>query len=991
VAPVFDLAKLSPSDVVVCGSDLRQAAARASTAEEAAVLVARQLRAVFLEPPVEGGESASAGSAGSVPASGVGSAAAAQPGSADSALHPAVPAPPTGLTGVGGADGLPRPVVGGPEGGGSVGPFDALPNSAGVPVAPGPLGGTALGGPPPPVPEPSSWAAPVAPALAEPVFPAVPSVVLPVEARSVAPGAVSLPGVGSVAGAAAHQVALARVYTTLREEAGTRSLVLLGGDGAVPEPTHPGFPARIVLSGPGAPQAVHPALAAVLDRLGVEACGGAGWEAERCAIAHIPDPHAAVHGVRTVVGFGGSLPDGEVFAVLLFCGVHVPVGAGEALRGLVPAARLALMPAPWAPVPSPRGTTGVSGVVAVESGVTGATGVVDGFAAAARLDALEQLLAVAEDTTVEQARTVETYRGRVRTQAEQLRLKQRRLEQETQIVRMLYHVGQQLSRKLDLDELVLAATEAAVSVIAAEHGLLLYRDCGAEEGPDGEDAIRYASASRNEPGDGGGSHPLLPPAGLRLLPSHLLTDVVRLGDVEDFPGVFAGEGHRAPWGSAYGGAVRSYLAVPVVSREGDVLGSFAFSHAKPEIFTERDEQLALGIAAQAAAAIENARLYRNVRDMAVRLQRSLLPPEVPDIDTLEIACRYLPGARGTQVGGDWFDVIPLSAGRVALVIGDVMGRGLGAAAVMGQLRTAVRAYAVMDLPPAQVMRHLNRLVAGMGAEDQITTCVYAVYDPGAGSIRWSNAGHLPPALVSARGGVRLLDDDLGVPLGVAAASEGTAFDDAEVPFAASDRLLLYTDGLVERHDVSLTDRLGDFAAQMGGAARRVDGVQDTCDRLLGGMLTGREHDDVALLLVRAREGRDRVASVELPPTAKAAREGRAFVRSVMARWGVADRAAGAGLWVDAACSVATELVANAAEHARTPMELGLRLRPGCLVVQVADQDGRLPRRLAASVSEERHRGLAIVGALASDWGARPTDSGKVVWAELPEPGVRRAG
>ncbi|MGR7001997.1 GAF domain-containing protein [Yinghuangia aomiensis] len=134
-----------------------------------------------------------------------------------------------------------------------------------------------------------------------------------------------------------------------------------------------------------------------------------------------------------------------------------------------------------------------------------------------------------------------------------------------------------------------------------------------------------------------------------MLPSHLLTDVVRSGDVADFPGVFAGEGHRAPWGSVYGGAVRSYLAVPVVSREGDVLGSFAFSHAKPDIFTERDEQLALGIAAQAAAAIENARLYRNVRDMAVRLQRSLLPPEVPDIDTLEIACRYLPGARGTQV------------------------------------------------------------------------------------------------------------------------------------------------------------------------------------------------------------------------------------------------------------------------------------------------------------------------------------------------------
>lgn len=167
---------------------------------------------------------------------------------------------------------------------------------------------------------------------------------------------------------------------------------------------------------------------------------------------------------------------------------------------------------------------------------------------------------------------------------------------------------------------------------------------------------------------------------------------------------------------------------------------------------------------------------------------------------------------------------------------------------MGQLRTAVRAYAVMDLPPAQVMRHLNRLMAGMGAEDQITTCVYAVYDPWHDSMRWSNAGHLPPALITADGTVRLLDDDLGVPLGV----EGTTFEDADVVFRARDRLLLYTDGLVERHDVSLTDRLQLFTAEVGGAARNPDGVQDTCDRLMGGMLTGREHDDVALLLVRAR-------------------------------------------------------------------------------------------------------------------------------------------
>ncbi|WP_436771268.1 SpoIIE family protein phosphatase [Yinghuangia sp. YIM S09857] len=665
-------------------------------------------------------------------------------------------------------------------------------------------------------------------------------------------------------------------------------------------------------------------------------------DAVRHAIAHIPDQMAALHGTRTVLGYAGTLPDGELFAVLLYSGHHIPAAAAEALRGLTAATRLALLPAPQTPVPTPR----------------------TGQMAAARLDALEQLLAATEDTTVEQARTVETYRGRVRTQAEQLRINQRRLEQEAHIVETLYGVGQQLTRELDLDKLVQTATDAATKVIAAEHGILLYRDCDRD---DGLDDIRHAAAAR-----GDSAHPLLPDPGVRLTPAHLAEDVVRSGDVAEHPGRW----HAAPVAvDPEALPVRSYLGVPVVSREGKGLGAFAFSHSKPDIFTERDEQLALGIASQAAAAIENARLYRSVRDTAVRLQRSLLPPELPDIEALEIACRYLPGARGSQVGGDWFDVIPLSAGRVALVIGDVMGRGLAAAAVMGQLRTAVRAYAVMDLPPAQVMRHLNRLMAGMGAEDQITTCVYAVYDPWHDSVRWSNAGHLPPALIGADGGVRLLDDDLGVPLGV----EGTAFEDADVVFRPCDRLLLYTDGLVERHDVSLTERLQLFTAEVGGAARNPDGVQDTCDRLMGGMLTGREHDDVALLLVRAREGRERAAALELPPTAKAAREARGFVRSVLAQW----RLPGLG---EAACSVVTELVANAVEHARTPMELRLGHRPGRLVVQVADHDGRLPRRLSAAEGDERHRGLMIVAALAADWGVRPTDTGKVVWAELVEPG-----
>ncbi|MCF2532237.1 ATP-binding SpoIIE family protein phosphatase [Yinghuangia soli] len=1009
---MFDLANLTPSDLVVCGSDLRQATASAETASDAAFALARHLRGTFADPGTGTAQVSLVrvyATARTVGGSGVPGRvlellsgdgdfipAPGHPGHMElltlsgegagspAPLHPALeavlrdlgviespaPGPPgSGDEEGGGQDDGPGPRPGphadphagqepelpvplpdsAPASGESAGgsrsgapaavapsaPF-AVAEATGATGATGLAGLTGIGGT---AAETAGTDAPTGTVPAPPVPPASPSPASPPGAA----GAGSSFGAGGVPGAVPGAVPGVPVLPVLPEPAGL----------LVPDPPGSGPFASVAAAAAVAALAADPAGAMVTGVTGATgvAVTGAGAafdpdaEPERHAIAHIPDQLAVHHGIRTVLGFAGTLPDGELFAVLLFTGFHIPPAAAELLRGLTAATRLALLPAPATPVPTPR----------------------NGQLTAARLDALEQLLAATEDTTVEQARTVETYRGRVRTQAEQLRLKQRRLEQETHIVEVLYNVGQQLTRELDLDQLVQVATDAATTVIAAEHGLLLYRDADTDgPGEIGED-ISHAAAVR-----GGTAHPLLPDPAVRLTGAHLASDVVRCGDVAEHPGRW----HQAPVAEDPAALpVRSYLCVPVVNRDGEALGSFAFAHSKPDIFTERDEQLALGIAAQAAAAIENARLYRSVRDTAVRLQRSLLPPELPDIDTLEIACRYLPGARGSQVGGDWFDVIPLSAGRVALVIGDVMGRGLAAAAVMGQLRTAVRAYAVMDLPPAQVMRHLNRLMGGMGGEDQITTCVYAVYDPGHDSIRWSNAGHLPPALISASGEVRLLDDDLGVPLGV----DGTMFEDAEVVFGASDRLLLYTDGLVERHDVSLTERLHLFTAAMGGVALNPDGVQDTCDRLLGGMLTGREHDDVALLLVRAQAGRERAAALELPPTPRAAREAREFVRSVLLGWRL-------GALVDGACSVATELVANAVEHARTPMELRLRHRPGRLVVQVADHDGRLPRRLSAGEGDERHRGLMIVAALAADWGVRPTDAGKVVWAELADHG-----
>jgi serine phosphatase RsbU (regulator of sigma subunit)/anti-sigma regulatory factor (Ser/Thr protein kinase) len=446
--------------------------------------------------------------------------------------------------------------------------------------------------------------------------------------------------------------------------------------------------------------------------------------------------------------------------------------------------------------------------------------------------------------------------------------------------------------------------------------------------------------------------------------------------------------------------VKSFLALPITTIGGTVLGSMYFGHSEPNRFTERDEQIVKGIAGQAASAMDNARLYRLERETAVELQNSLLPAYPPQLAELEIAFTYLPGAQGTQVGGDWFDVIPLAASRVALVIGDVMGRGIRAAAIMGQLRTAVRAYAVMDLPPGQIMHLLNRLVCTMpttptasgpggsveeGVGEQIATCVYAVYDPAESTLCWASAGHMPPALITPEGKATLLEADLGMPLGI----EEAVFDEETRPLPAGTRLLLYTDGLVETHSAPLTERLNRLTTELirddprpgpgpgaGGSRRpRTESVQKTCDRLLTAMLSGDEHDDVALLLIRTRPTAIRKAALDLDPDPAAARAARRFVTATLDDWDLPDLA-------DDVISVVTELVTNATQHAGTTSQLRLRSHPGRLIIEVADSDGRIPRPAVTQAMDERHRGLLIVASLSERWGVRPTDRGKVVWAEI---------
>lgn len=295
-----------------------------------------------------------------------------------------------------------------------------------------------------------------------------------------------------------------------------------------------------------------------------------------------------------------------------------------------------------------------------------------------------------------------------------------------------------------------------------------------------------------------------------------------------------------------GGLVQSTLAVPMVAHD-TVVGLVQFARTKgSEPFGDRDRDLAVELAARAAVCIDNARLYRREHERALILQRSLLPPGDPEASGLDIACRYLPGeaatGRASEVGGDWFDVIELAGGRTALVVGDVMGSGIAAAASMGRLRTATNTLAALELDPAQLLGHLERTTAGL--DQAIATCLYAVHDPHRRRCLIANAGHLPPVRLRAGRPPELLDLPTGVPLGVG----GVAFSTTEVGLEPGDRLVFYTDGLVETRRHPLDERLAALLALLEGPDRP---LEEVCDLLLRTLHEPENSDDVALLIARA--------------------------------------------------------------------------------------------------------------------------------------------
>lgn len=370
---------------------------------------------------------------------------------------------------------------------------------------------------------------------------------------------------------------------------------------------------------------------------------------------------------------------------------------------------------------------------------------------------------------------------------------------------------------------------------------------------------------------------------------------------------------------------------------------------------------------------------RRQREAAVTLQRSLLPQELEQPDDLRIAATYQPGGTEAAVGGDWYDVITLGAGRTALVIGDVMGRGVRAAAVMGQLRTAVRAYARLDLPPHEVLQLLDGLAAEIDAS-QIATCVYAVHDPNEGLLAYASAGHLPILVRDEDGTVRRAADPTGPPLGTG----GWLHTSGTIALGPGSTAVLYTDGLVER-------RGEDIDEGVAALERALSGAQGTpaviCDRLMRALGVDADHDDdVAVMVLQqpARTGADAElfhnAALELLGGVEAAPRARAFAQGVLTSWRFPVELCDLGVLA------ASELVANSLQHGTPPMRLRLRRTDRRLIVEVTDGDDHLPRRRRAEPADETGRGISIVATIASSWGTRRTPGGgKAVWCEFALP------
>ncbi|MEU7137095.1 SpoIIE family protein phosphatase [Streptomyces sp. NPDC046261] len=462
---------------------------------------------------------------------------------------------------------------------------------------------------------------------------------------------------------------------------------------------------------------------------------------------------------------------------------------------------------------------------------------------------------------------------------------------------------------------------------------------------------------------------------------------VLVSHIEGITGLSAVAHERARQAQDIG--VHSVMMVPLAAR-GLVLGLVTLWRARhPEPFEDDDLTLAGEFAARAAVCIDNARRYTREHHAALNLQCRLLPAELPDLPAVEVAHQYIPAGAVAGVGGDWFDVIPLSGARVALVVGDVIGHGVDAAATMGRLRTAVHTLADLDMEPEEVLSHLDDLVHRLAAEqeanardfpnDQVTgaSCLYAVYDPVSRCCSVARAGHPPLAVVTPDGKAGFPDLPAGPPLGLG----GLPFEAMEFDLPEGSLLALYTNGLVQTPGLDVDAALERLAAELSAPARA---LAETARNVVDALLPARPTDDVALLLARTRVlASERVATWTLPAEASAAAQARSLMNDQLTAWDLEEMAFTTEL-------IVSELVTNAYRYAGGPVTLRL-IRGPCLICEVSDTSSTSPHLRRARSTDEGGRGLFLVAQLTERWGTRYGREGKTVWTEQALPSAPRAG
>lgn len=548
-------------------------------------------------------------------------------------------------------------------------------------------------------------------------------------------------------------------------------------------------------------------------------------------------------------------------------------------------------------------------------------------------------------------------------------------------IRKVMELNAALVRALDTDDVVDVVSSHLLPMFEAQ-GFLLHDLTGPRprliaEGGYPDDVVAQL---HGESGELPARHELIATNAARFVPSASETDPRTTEEVRQL-GRYTGK--------------QAWAALPLRTA-GRLVGSCVVAWSRPRQFTSADEEMLVNLAALIAQALDNARLYVRARHQAQRLQQELLPGDLPDTFAVRTAARYRT-APGHEFGGDWYDVVPLSGGRVLAVIGDVMGHGLEQAITMGIIRHAVLAIAALDMPVDELMARLNDVVSRLSTHDDgqpvYATSLFVIYDATTGSCRIASAGHPPPIVLRPDSAPVSLDIPAGPPLGLAQVPAEVV----ETTLEPDSALILYTNGLLGANapdTTALEARIARYRDAVGpptAGSDRSAWLEALCDVLAAGQRQNVPPDDAALLVLGTEFfAPDRIASWDLTWSPESAGQARELTAKRLAAWDLGELA-------EAATLVVSELVGNTVRHA---VALGsdsadrgsgvIRLRllnlsdptTANVVCEVYDGSEATPRVRHPSFDDEFGRGLQLVAMMADQWGARFTEAGKCIWATL---------